>query len=729
MSLLDNLNEQQKQAVTSVDGPILVLAGPGSGKTRVLTYRIAYLVQEMNVYPYHVLAVTFTNKAAGEMKERTEHLLGGTLGGATIGTFHSICARWLRREAEWIGLNPHYHIYDNTDQTSAMRAALKDLNINEKSYTPRSILSTVSRAKNALTLPADLSARNYREEIARRAYERYQQILQENDALDFDDLLLRATLMFHDYPEILQRYRERYQYIMVDEFQDTNSVQYQLVRQLAGNDGNIFVVGDEDQSIYRFRGADFRNVLRFRQDYPDVRVILLEENYRSTGTILQVANAIISHNKQRVGKILHTAREKGPLIAVHNAYNETEEADYVCSEIQRLQREDQYAPGDFAIMYRTNAQSRALEEAFVTRGMPYRLVGATRFYARKEIKDALAYLRIVHHPADEISLLRVINMPPRGLGEKTIAALLTWSRQVNTSIYEALQTWRTAPEQLPVQPNFSSRAKRLLRDFAAMWATWISVSQQVSVPLLLDRIMSDIGLHEYLLRKDGDESRWENVQELRSVAADTSPLDPEEALTFFLEEVTLVSEVDNLPEGTNVPTLLTLHMAKGLEFPVVFITGVEDGILPHTRSFDSPDDMEEERRLFYVGVTRAKNRLYLVHTFRRTLWGQEQLATPSRFLRDIPKTFIETGKQRSQRRRMARLTPVDDSAPRRRTAPAAKPGSQQFAPGQKVRHAIFGDGVVVHTALSAGDEEVTVVFQDAGIKKLLASFAKLEKVI
>jgi len=725
MSLLDDLNEQQKQAVMSVDGPVLVLAGPGSGKTRVLTYRIAYLVQEMNIYPFHILAVTFTNKAAGEMKERTEQLLGGTLGGATIGTFHSICARWLRREAEWIGLNPHYHIYDSTDQTSAMRAALKDLRINEKSYTPRSLLQVVSRAKNALILPDELSARNYREEIARRAYERYQQILQENDALDFDDLLLRAAFMFRDHPEILQRYRERYQYVMVDEFQDTNSVQYQLVRQLAGNDGNIFVVGDEDQSIYRFRGADFRNVLRFRQDYPGVKVILLEENYRSTGTILQVANAIISHNRQRVGKTLRTSRENGPLVTVHNAYNETEEADYVCSEIRRLQREEGYTPGDFAVMYRTNAQSRALEEAFVTRGMPYRLVGATRFYARKEIKDALAYLRIVHNPGDEISLLRVINMPPRGIGEKTIAALLTWSRQVNMTVYEALQTWRTAPEQLPVQPDLPTRAQRLLRDFATMWAAWVDVAQQVSVPLLLDRILSDIDLYNYLLHKDGDESRWENVQELRSVAADTAPLDPEEALTFFLEEVTLVSEVDNLPEGTNVPTLLTLHMAKGLEFPVVFITGVEDGILPHTRSLDSPDEMEEERRLFYVGVTRAKDHLYLLHTFQRTLWGQEQIATPSRFLRDIPRELIDTGKR--QKRRRDRTTRAPTSWANRGPAPATRTAQQQFLPGQKVHHAVFGDGVVVHSALAAGDEEITVVFQDAGIKKLLASFAKLER--
>ncbi len=729
-SLLDDLNEQQQAAVSSTEGPVLVLAGPGSGKTRVLTYRIAYLVQQKDVPPFHILAVTFTNKAAGEMKERTAHLLNGALHGATIGTFHSICARWLRYEAEWIGLNPHYHIYDTTDQISAMRSALKDLNINEKSYTPKSLLAAVSRAKNEMLLPEELPNRNYRDEIVRRAYQRYAKILEANDALDFDDLLTRTVFMFRDDPAILQRYRQRYRYILVDEFQDTNSVQYHLIRQLAGDNGNIFVVGDEDQSIYRFRGADFRNVLRFRQDYSQARVFLLEENYRSTRTILEVANAIISHNKQRVQKKLHTQREVGPMVTVYNAYNETEEADYVCSKITSLLREEKYQLGDFAIMYRTNAQSRALEEAFVSRNMPYRLVGATRFYARKEIKDILAYLRIIHNPADEISLLRVINTPPRGLGEKSVSVLLEWARQCNMTIYDALQAWRQRPEQLPAAPSFPTRAKRLLLDFAEVWAAWVNLREQTSVPLLIDRVLSDIAYYDYLMKKNGDESRWENVQELRSVAIDTSVLEASEALTTFLENVSLVSDVDNLPEEEEVPTLLTLHMAKGLEFPVVFITGVEDGILPHSRSQESPDEMEEERRLFYVGVTRAKDRLYLLHTFRRTLWGQEQLSTPSRFLRHIPASLVNSGERKKKRRE--RTTAANTHLNQQEAQPSSWPKQNavepQFSPGEHVQHAVFGRGLVVNSALAGGDEEVTVVFDSVGIKKLLVSFAKLERI-
>ncbi len=737
--LLHSLNDQQRAAVTAGEGPVLVLAGPGSGKTRVLTHRIAWLVGERGVAPWHIMAVTFTNKAAREMRNRTEALLGGRLRGLTLGTFHAICVRILRREAQHIGIDPSFTIFDDADRLSVIRQALKDLNLNDKQYRPQSMRSLISRAKNELIPPERYEARTYWEEIAGRVYRRYQEIMQANNALDFDDLLMQAVVLFRQEPAVLERYQERYRHILVDEFQDTNSAQYELVKLLSGRWRNLFVVGDEDQSIYRFRGADYRNIQRFRQDFPEAQVCLLEKNYRSTQIILDAANAVIAHNLHRTPKRLHTDRKEGPYITVYEAYNESDEAAYVVEQIRRLVGEGKLRLGDCAVMYRTNAQSRALEDAFVNAGMPYRLVGATRFYERREIKDLLAYLRLVYNPDDDVSLGRIINVPPRGIGQKTVAKLAAWAQEMGVSQVAALRRMRESG-----RGPFASRAHKALLRFLDLLEGWIAARRELTPAQLLDRVLQESGYVDYI--RDGTEEgeeRWANVQELRNVASqydefvpdvnDVLPAEDEEpdALGAFLQEVALVSDVDALPEEANAPTLLTLHMAKGLEFGAVFITGLEEGLLPHSRSLDDPEEMEEERRLFYVGITRAKEYLFLTHAFRRRVYGSDEVSQRSRFLDDIPISLVE-GRNVRERQAAAR------AALRRETSwasvsqavepdEAQEPRPPQFSPGDRVRHKLFGEGVVVSSLVTGGDEEVTVAFDGRGVKKLLASFARLER--
>ena len=724
-SIVQGLNEAQQQAVVATEGPVLVLAGPGSGKTRVLTHRVAYLIQERGVLPWRIAAVTFTNKAAREMKNRLADLLGDAdLRRLTIGTFHAICVRLLRREAVSVGIDSNFVIYDDSDQQALMRQALKDLNLDDKQFRPRSMHAIISRAKTNLLGPNDFEARTYREEVARRIYGRYQALLQENNALDFDDLLLRVVVSFREQPDLLRKYQNRYHYILVDEFQDTNAVQYELVRQLAGERRNLFGVGDEDQSIYAFRGADFRNVLRFEQDYPDICRILLERNYRSTQTILDVANAVISLNTQRTPKRLFTERNKGSGTVVNEAYDENEQGRWVVRTIQELS-EQGIAPGACAVMYRVNAQSRALEDAFLTENMPYKLVGATRFYSRREIKDLMAYLRIIHNPHDSVSLMRIINVPRRKIGTKSMSDLANWATSQGLPLYDALKelSGRTdAP--------LSAAGRRSLLRFHEMWGAWISARNQVTVLELLDQVIERTGYAGYL--RDGSdegEERWENALELRAVASEYSHLPLEEGLTTFLEEISLVSDVDNL-DDTEAPTLLTLHSAKGLEFGVVFIIGLNEGLLPHSRSFDDPDAMEEERRLFYVGVTRAQDRLYLSHTFRRTMYGSNELADASRYLSDIPAHLKSNANRRRPQEHGSRTerSPYSAQTPQRGgnrhvdRSPAAP-----FKPGDKVRHASFGDGTVVQVQQRGDDWDVVVAFRGRGIKTLAASFARLEK--
>ena len=730
MNILAGLNPAQREAVEAIEGPVLVLAGPGSGKTRVLTHRVAYLVRECGIPPYNIMAVTFTNKAAGEMRTRLAELIGTRLQKLTIGTFHAICVRILRREAEASGLRRDFVIYDSSDQLSLVRQALKALNLDDKTYRPQAIHGAISRAKNELITSQNFRPQTYWQEIAGRVYKRYQELLAANNALDFDDLLMGAANLFREHPDVLDKYQRRYLYILVDEWQDTNTAQYELVRLLASKRRNVFVVGDEDQSIYGWRGADFRNLRRFRSDFPEARLILLEKNYRSTQVILDVANAIIAPNVHRTPKKLYTDKGKGVPIVVHEAYNEVEEAQYVVETIGRLVAQGEARPGDCAVMYRTNAQSRALEDAFVWAGMPYKLVGATRFYARAEIKDVLAYLRVIHNPADNVSLARILNVPRRGIGARTRAALESLAAQMGTSLYGALQVLKKETEE--TEGNSENRGKVLtarmrkpLLQFAELLDGLIAIRDKVSVPELLDRMLEVTGYESYL--RDGTEEgedRWSNVMELFTVAREYAALSPDEALATFLEEVSLVSDVDNLDESADAPTLLTLHSAKGLEFPVVFIIGLEDGLLPHSRSFDDVEQMEEERRLCYVGITRAKERVYLVHAFRRTLYGFSDVSLPSRFLEDIPNHLVAG--------RAVKKTPAKQGKRRFRrqtewASPAAPRPVAKFYAGERVRHSTFGEGIVIESRLRDGDEEVTVAFEEKGVKRLLASFAKMEK--
>lgn len=708
--ILQELNEAQREAVTAPLGPVLVLAGPGSGKTRVLTHRIAYLIRGHHVPPYRILAVTFTNKAAREMRDRIKTLLGEDLRGLTVGTFHSVCARILREDGERVGLHRGFVIYDTTDQRNIIRTALRQLNLDDKLYPPQRVHAAISRAKNELLPPEAFPVLSYRDEIYRRVYELYQKILRENQGVDFDDLLMLTVQLLREHPDVREIYQRRWPHILVDEFQDTNMAQYTIVRLLAGPEPSLFVVGDEDQSIYGFRGADYRNVLRFRRDFPQAKVVVLEENYRSTQTILQVANAIIRHNVNRTPKVLRTRRKGGAKVVVFEAYNEVEEAQFVVDEIASLTAQGEFTPGDFAIMYRTNAQSRALEEAFIARNMPYRLIGATRFYERREIKDTLAYLRIVHNPDDALSLNRIINVPPRRIGQRTVRALFAAAQEQGVSPYRVLH--RLAQGE-PV-PGIGSAGKRALLSFLDLWEGWLDAREEMGVGSLLELILEDVHYLAYL--DDGTEqgrSRVENVRELIAVARTYE--DIPDGLTQFLEEVALVSDVDELPEEQGVPVLMTLHMAKGLEFPVVFITGLEEGLLPHSRSLEDPEGLEEERRLFYVGITRAKERLYLLHAFRRTRYGRDDVSVPSRFLQDIPPDLIIGHES---------FREVDRPGP---TPTLGGPPGPVYRLGDRVYHKMFGEGIVVDVRTSGEDQELTVAFEEVGEKRLLASLAPLQK--
>jgi DNA helicase-2/ATP-dependent DNA helicase PcrA len=721
------LNAQQREAVTAGEGPVLVLAGPGSGKTRVLTHRIAYLIEEMDVRAWHIMAVTFTNKAAREMEGRVLTLLEGSdrIDGLSIGTFHAICARILRRESEWTPFTRDYLIYDTADQLAAVKMAINELNLDEKKYTPRGMLSQISDAKNELIAPEDYPAPDYRSEIVRRIYTRYDQILRANNARDFDDLLTHTVWLFQQHPEVLARYQARYTHILVDEFQDTNMAQYALIKLLAGEQRNLFAVGDPDQSIYAFRGADYRNVQRFREDFPEARMILLEQNYRSHQAILDAATGVIDRNPGRVPKALFSEQKDGPLVQLKEAYNEDDEAQFVVNTIAELVALGEYKPGDFAVMYRTNAQSRAIEDAFLRAGLPYRLIGATRFYSRKEIKDAMAYLRLIHNPDDLVSLQRVINVPPRGIGQKTLQELEDWARQEDISPGHAMLSLLDESVEAPLD----GRARNALTRFASMLAGWIEQRSTLSPADLLTTVLKDTGYLNYL--DDGTEeglSRAENVLELRTVAASYEGLD----LTTFLEEVSLVSDVDTRDDETQAPSLLTLHAAKGLEFPVVFIVGLEEGVLPHIRSMEDPSQMQEERRLMYVGITRAKERLYLLYAFRRSLFGDSSANMPSRFLYDIPE-HVRTGDLLRQKGTAAAnsqtyhdMTRWDRAASvaRQQSAPKARaPKPTRFKAGACVYHRKYGEGVVVSSTVRGELEEVEVLFPGGtGQKTIIADF-------
>ncbi len=723
MDILAELNPAQREAVETIEGPVLILAGPGSGKTRVIAHRVAYLIKVCGISPHRIMAVTFTNKAAREMEERLQRLIGIALGDLTIGTFHAICARILRRDGRAIGIDPRFVIYDEEDQLSLLKRAVQEIGLDPKQYAPRAIASAITAAKSRTLTPQEYiqHTTSYFEEVVGRVYERYQQLLTESNALDFDDLLMKTVQLFRSSPETLAKYQSRYLHILVDEFQDTNLVQYELIKQLGGERHNICVVGDPDQSIYSWRFADLRNILSFEKDFPEAKVVLLEQNYRSTKLILETASHVISANQLRKPKKLWTDNEPGELTNIVETYTEQEEAQFVVSEVERLVEGGKARLGDCAVMYRTNAQSRALEEAFIRYGTPYKLVAGTRFYERREVKDIIAYLRVIQNPHDSVSLLRIINVPQRGIGQQSQSQLSSWAKSLGISQYEALKLIAEPKEEH--QPPFSSRIVKALTSFISLMEELISRSQELNLVKLFDLVIKRTGYEEYIMSGENGEERWENVLELRTAARDYRDLKPPEGLTVFLEGVTLVSDVDGLDETVDAATLVTLHQAKGLEFPVVFIVGVEDGILPHFKSLDDPEQMEEERRLCYVGITRAKQRVYLVYAFRRSLMGSSMVSTPSRFLDDIPKNLIASSGlwEREESQVMPSLYP-------RKKAPAPSLDASELKPGDRVRHAQFGDGVVVSRKPVKDDTEVMVAFKSGvGVKKLLLSFAKLEK--
>jgi DNA helicase-2/ATP-dependent DNA helicase PcrA len=720
--ILDGLNDAQRSAVTAPDGPVLVLAGPGSGKTRVLTRRIAWLIQERGVPPWRIMAVTFTNKAAREMRQRVENLLGEDLKGLSLGTFHATCARLLRREADFHPLTREYVIYDAADQRALIKDVIVgDLDLDEKRVQPNRVLAAISALKDEMITPDQYQPQVYRDEIVKRVYARYQERLLANNAVDFDDLLMRTAMLFDEHPDVLARYQRNTGHVLIDEFQDTNLVQYRLARQLSGGEGNLFCVGDEDQSIYRWRGADYRNVLRLRDDYPTLHTVLLERNYRSTQLILDAAQAVIDKNPHRTRKNLVTDRAGGPEIVVFEAFDEEEESRFVVDTIASLVATDGIEPGECAVMYRTNAQSRALEEAFVRAGLPYRLVGATRFYTRREIKDLIAYLRIIHNPEDGVSLLRVLNTPPRGIGSKTLDTLMAWAGKRDLSLYGALTALAADPDSAP----FGGRARNALVGFAGLLEGWRGVQEKRPLGELIRLVLDEVGYREYV--DDGTEQgadRWANVMELVNVAAEYPAEVP---LSAFLEEVALVSDVDNLAEEVNAPTLLTLHAAKGLEYDVVFMVGLEDDVLPHARSQDDPEQMAEERRLMYVGMTRARQRLYLTYAFQRLIWGSTELKMRSRFVDDIPADLVLSARPDGSAYRRATTWggPSGRTPPRITTPEESSQLAQHFKAGQRVLHAKFGEGIVIESRPSGADEEVSVAFEEAGLKRLIVSFANL----
>ena len=723
--LFAGLNPAQKEAIEHVEGPLLILAGPGSGKTRVITQRIAYLVKTVGVSPHHIMAVTFTNKAAREMRDRVARLARSAVDRLTLGTFHAISARILRVDGGVLGIDPHFVIYDSDDQISLVKRSLEQLNLDPKQYTPRALVAAISSAKSALITPEIYVNRagSYFEEIAGRVYTQYDLLLKSAGALDFDDLLMKVTQLFEQHPAVLEKYQQRYVHVMVDEFQDTNPAQYQIVKGIGAGYRNICVVGDPDQSIYSWRAADMRNILNFEKDYPDAKVVLLEQNYRSTQLILDAASCVIQANPKICERKLWTENEGGTPINVVETYTEQEEAQFVVSEVERLVSHQDFSLKDFAVMYRTNAQSRTLEEAFIRYGTTYKLVAGTRFYERREVKDIIAYLRVILNQGDSVSLMRIINVPGRGIGQRSVASLQGWAQEQGITEYQALLEIAGG---VVADRRFTPQLRRALTAFTDLLQGLIEASRDSDLTAIFDLVLERAGYREHLFSDIDGEERWENVMELRTVTQDYREFAPREGLSAFLEGVALVSDVDGLNTEVDAVTLITLHQAKGMEYPVVFIVGMEEGILPHIRSFDDPAQMEEERRLCYVGITRAGKQLYMVRAFRRNLAGQSGIGKPSRFLDDIPARLTQSGgsgleEESSIRRALHQWHRQPQPAEKRSVLPASG-----YRDGDHVHHAQFGEGVVVSSRTVGDDYEVVVAF-NGGVKKLLASFAKLEK--
>ncbi|SHF54494.1 DNA helicase-2 / ATP-dependent DNA helicase PcrA [Caldanaerobius fijiensis DSM 17918] len=734
MDLIDSLNEAQRNAVLATEGPLLILAGAGSGKTRVITHRIAYLIKEKGVSPYNILAITFTNKAAREMRERVEALLGGEARDIWIMTFHAACVRILRRDIEHIGYSRSFVIYDASDQLTLLKNCIKELDLNEKLYDPKAMLSAISKAKDKMIGP-DEYAKAYGEDFRNKKigdiYRLYQDKLKKNNALDFDDIILKTIELFKSNPEVLDYYQRRFKYIMVDEYQDTNAAQYQLIKLLSSYHQNLCVVGDDDQSIYGWRGADIRNILDFEKDFKNTKVIKLEQNYRSTKQILEAANEVVANNKGRKAKKLWTANDDGTPITVYTAADEHDEAEYAIMRILEGVAQGK-SFGDYAILYRTNAQSRVFEDVLNREGIPYKMVGGLRFYDRKEIKDIIAYLRVLQNPLDDISLRRIVNVPRRGIGEGTLSKLDESAAKRGISLYDAMME---CDDILP------GRTARTIGKFVEMMSELMAVKEVATVTQLINEVLDRTGYIKELEKDDSEEnqSRIQNLQEFLTVAQEFENKSEDKSLQAFLENISLVTDVDNLDENEDAVILMTLHGAKGLEFDNVFLVGMEEGVFPLSRAMLDEAQLEEERRLCYVGITRARKKLYITHALQRNIYGSVNYNPVSRFVEEIPEHLIEHegyeagGVSRSERKYIAATAeprrtgtlftqdqgdfgvPLTHRHKRDRSA-------VKFTEGQKVQHAKWGIGTVVE----ASDSEVVVVFDSVGSKRLAVDFAPLK---
>lgn len=734
------LNPQQAEAVINTEGPMLIMAGAGSGKTKVLTCRVANLLQK-GVRPYRILAITFTNKAAAEMRERVNNMSGPAAKDVWLFTFHAFCARFLRMEIDKLpGYGGNFAIYDTADSQNLIKQILKEMNLDDKRFQPSGILSRISNAKNALQDAAAFArqAGDFYEQKVADIYSRYEQKLQLNNALDFDDLLMLSIKLLQENKEVREKYQDRFDYLLVDEYQDTNHAQYLLTKFLAAKHRNICVVGDADQSIYGWRGADIQNILDFEKDYPDAKVIKLEQNYRSTQIILDAANAVIENNTGRKPKNLWTENKSGADIIYFQAVDERDEARFVIEQLQNLQRTENKKLGDMAILYRTNTQSRIFEEMLIKSGISYNMVGGLKFYERKEIKDIIAYLRVIFNPADSLSLLRIINVPKRGIGDASLAKIQAYAAANNVSLFEAVSNAAAID-------GLSSRFVSKLDDLAGIIFELMNLVGEAPVEDLIDRVLRDTGYLEELEneRTPQAQSRIDNLHELISVAQEFAASEEENNLENFLAHVALVSDIDDTELGEDAITLMTLHSSKGLEFPVVFLVGMEEGLFPHARTLMDETEIEEERRLCYVGITRAKEKLFLSSTKMRTIYGNTVTYPPSRFLQEIPARLVKTIKRQERFSALENFKQVSEKYSARPQKPASTFNPHSFMPqkpaaaaggtgtrfntGDRVSHSKWGEGMVVSVKDSPDGQEVKVAFAGAGVRSLLTKYAVLKK--
>ena len=744
MSVYDTLNDKQKEAVFHTEGSLLVLAGAGSGKTRVLTHRIAYLMEEKKVKPWNILAITFTNKAAGEMRERVDKLVGDAAGKVWVSTFHSACVRILRRDIGWIGFDTNFAIYDTEDQKSLMKSVCKQLQVDTKLYKERALMSAISEAKDELVSPQEFALRaqgNFRQETVARVYAEYQRQLKSSNALDFDDLIMKTVELLQSDPEVKNYYQERFHYIMVDEYQDTNTAQFELIRLLAGKYQNLCVVGDDDQSIYKFRGANIYNILNFEKHFPDAKTIKLEQNYRSTQNILNAANSVIANNVGRKSKTLWTANDEGKKIDFEQFNTGYEEADYIARDIAGGVRNGDYHYGDYAVLYRTNAQSRLFEERFIVSNIPYKIVGGVNFYARKEVKDLLAYLKTIDNARDDLAVRRILNVPKRGIGATTVNRVSDYAEAYDISFYDALKR----ADEIPSIGKAASKVK----PFVNLIQVFRSKLEFISISDLLREVIEETGYVKELEAEGTDEAeaRIENIDELLSKVVSYEESEEHPTLSGFLEEVALVADIDSLEDDSDYVVLMTLHSAKGLEFPKVYLAGMEDGLFPSYMSItsdDSSEQLEEERRLAYVGITRAMKELTITCAKQRMIRGETQYNKVSRFVKEIPLELLEgkapvVSRKESDssientwnvkpKRMTMRQQPSGQSMQARAFASVhTKEEKLPYDIADRVLHTRFGEGTVVAIVEGGRDYEVTVQFDTVGIKKMFASFAKLKK--